>query len=261
MGLIEFEWLRSPDAYVIVPPRSHVRMWRPKGARERLVPNPDPTPSLSTAGERYFETYRPTEFPELFQRFVDMPATAEGMRDFYNKFGPLRFGLERIGSRSLEPGWFSHGTPVRDALLLHASLRRAIELFESGNLSGLPEAFKQEEEGWGQLRTELRPGTAGKLAMVLVPTSLIQFLWLQFAQYAGSDAKLLRCQQCNQPFLVGTGTGRRDTAKFCSNRCKVAAFQARRGAMLRALITRETNGSFEGWRKATSASRARVHGS
>jgi hypothetical protein len=231
MELVEFEWLRSPDAYSIVQP-GPPKMWRPRGAPGRpvhrwVIRGAASDPVLSTVGKKYFETYRPTEFPELFQRFADMPPTAEGVRDFYNKFGPLQFGSLDLPPSTPGPGWSSHSLGFGEALAHHAALRRAIELFESGDLSALSKGFNQG--GWGRLRTELRPSSAGKLAMVLVPSSLIQFLWFQLAQYAGSDAKLLRCEQCNHPFLVGTGTSRTSKAKYCSDACRLAAFRERHG--------------------------------
>jgi hypothetical protein len=66
--------------------------------------------------------------------------------------------------------------------------------------------------------------------MVLVPPDLMSAMWLQFAQFACSQAQLFRCQRCRKPFLGGTGTGRRRTAKFCLDACKVAAFRERQGA-------------------------------
>ena len=42
-----------------------------------------------------------------------------------------------------------------------------------------------------------------------------------------SDTELISCEHCKSPYVVGTGTGRRNTAKYCSRKCKVAAFRAR----------------------------------
>ena len=136
---------------------------------------------------------------------------------------------------------------VEGMLAQRAAICRAIDLFEAGDSMELLANFNNE--GWGRLRIELRfdPGrglrllppteeflnqyqrVAHKLTAVLVPASLIQFLWLQFALHAQSDAKLWRCEHCGDPFTVGSGTGRRETAKFCSNACKVAAFRTRHG--------------------------------
>jgi hypothetical protein len=232
--LIEFDWVRSVEAWVIKPPRPHVRMWRRKGAPERWVPNPDPRPTLSTVGERYFEPYRPAEIAGLFQIFADKPATAEGMRDFFNTFGPLQLGPDRFGPQEVKPGWHKYQTDVSEPLRLHFELRHAIKLFNAGDLSALSQSFERggaEGGGWGLLRTILRPasGNGSRVAIVWAPYSLIQFLWLQFALFAASDAKLFRCEQCGHPFLVGSKTGRRSKAKYCSDTCRLVAFRERHG--------------------------------
>jgi hypothetical protein len=223
--VIEFEWTRCPDGdgWVIDPPRSHRRVWRP-GAPVRAVPGPTDA-ALSTAGKRYFEKYSPTEFSALFQIFSDKPATAEGMRDFFNTFGPLEWGNDRFGPFEPTAGWCSAETSLDKPLRHHAALRRALDMFKAGNLSALSEGF--DRGGWGRLHTKLRLRSTGKAAIVWVPYSLIQFLWLQLALYAASDAKLLRCGQCGHPFLVGSATGRRSKAKYCSDRCRLAAFRKR----------------------------------
>jgi hypothetical protein len=233
MEMIDFEWLRcSPGGWQIVPRRKPAR--KPPAWTEgpgvitlpRWTVEGAPDASLATAGKRQFEPYRPTEFPALFQRFADMPATAEGMRDFYDTFGPLEFGSN--GDRA-SAGLNFIATDLGGVLAHHAALRRAIALFDTGDTSSLAQRYNA---GWGQLRTELRPQPSGKIALVFVPFSLIHFLWLQFAlhtEHTGFGVKLFRCERCGVPFRVGTGTRRRDTAKFCSNACKVAAFRQRHG--------------------------------
>jgi hypothetical protein len=209
-AMIEFEWLRprSPDdGYSVVPIEC------------------EPGGALSTERKRYFEVYRPSEFPALYQMFADKPATAEGMRDFFNTFGPLEWGRDRYPLSKLKPGWIHNAILASLPLTHHAALRYAVDLFEAGDLSALSHGFSIG--GWGRLRTELRPQPASKLAIVWVPSSLIQFLWLQLALYAVGDAQLFRCEQCGHPFLVGSRTGRRSKAKYCSNTCRLAAFRER----------------------------------
>src|SRR5215471_4294994 len=128
--LIEFDWVRSlDDAWVIELPRAHVRMWHKKGAPERCVPNPDPRLTLSTDGWRYFEIYQPAKFPELFQIFADKPATADGMRDFVNPFGPLQLGDARFGPHEVKSGWHKHQSDVGEPLRLHSELCHSIKVF------------------------------------------------------------------------------------------------------------------------------------
>jgi hypothetical protein len=183
--------------------------------------------SIETLDERQFDLYRPAAtFPGLFQSFADTPATARGMCDFFNRFGPLAIA---DGGRP-QAGCARYATSLLEVLLEQAALKRAIAQLDSGDPYGLSDLAARFNTGWSRLRAELRVEKG--FVFVLVPASLIQFLWLQFALHAASDARLLRCERCSQPFRVGTGTGRRGTAKFCSNACKVAAFRRRHDGRL-----------------------------
>lgn len=193
-----------------------------------------PIAILTTAGKRWFEVYRPANFPALFQTFVDISPTAEGIREFSNRFGPLYFPFSRHSIKEIEEdpsaALIHYEADVDESLEEHAELRRATRLLEACELSALVDSYN---ERWGgrskrQFLTELRIQPSGKIAPVFVPKDLSQFLWLQFALHAASNAKLMRCGHCGEPFRVGTGTGRLNTAKFCSNACKVGAFRMRR---------------------------------
>lgn len=182
------------------------------------------------------ELYQPPKFPTLFQKFLDKSADAEGMREFAERFGLLEGADREI---------IVEVADLNTMLAYHSAMGRVLKLFNEGKSGELVIAFNNGD--WGKLRIELEIPRNGfrllpsndfsehhhlqrfawRLSSVLVPANLIQFMWLQIAMYAQSNAILLRCDRCASPFLVGTGTGRRDTAKFCSNACKVAAFRQR----------------------------------
>lgn len=197
-SLIEFEWWRCLDGY--------------RGDRF----------GLELASERY-EQYRPLDTPSLFAKFADAPHSAKGMRDFANQYGLLG------GSRAE----IIRGRPIRESVVMdvlmthHARMRRAVDLFENNASSHLIDEWNEATHGPALLRAELRAIPDGGVRMVLVPPDLIRALWLQFAEHVCSGTHLFRCARCNKPFSVGTGTGRRRTAMYCSNACKVAAYQAR----------------------------------
>jgi hypothetical protein len=223
MELIKLDWTRCLDGYEI---RTHSNPSDPFASTTEI-----------TAKSNKIELYRPTEFPALFQQFVDKPPSAEGMRDFADRFGLLEGADREIIIETAD----------LDAMLAHRdNMRRVLELFDKGDSVGLVMAF--HKGGWGKLRVDLVPDpygrgrllpptdfhrvcrvqpVAARLVSFLVPTSLVQFMWLQIAMYAQSNATLLRCDRCASPFFVGTGTGRRGTAKFCSNACKVADYRDR----------------------------------
>jgi hypothetical protein len=222
--LIDFEWLRPAGS------GGYRVTWGPKIANHRRkgfktrAPNA-PVCGIETSGKRQFVLYRPTEFPTLFQLFADAPATAEGMRDFFNKFGPLEYGDGRP-----KEGLAHHELTIDPVLSHHAWFRGAIAQYNAGNHSDLLTVLTWFNRGWGRLNADLRANDNGKLTFILVPASLIQFLWLQFALYAAGDVKLFRCERCGWPFIIGRGTGRRGTAMYCSNACKVRAYKLRKEA-------------------------------
>jgi hypothetical protein len=173
--------------------------------------------SIEAVSER-FETYRPTEFRVLFQTFIDTPASPQGALGFVNKFG----GLGGLG------GGINYANEIVDGFFeSQQQLKRASQLAKTADWIGLVDYYNGSQSKSGRVRSQLRHQPRGKVALVFVPVSLIQFLWLQFALHEASGTKLLRCERCSAPFDVGAGTGRRETAKFCSNACKVAAFRAR----------------------------------
>lgn len=218
MDYIDFEWERCIDGYRLTEDRTDVL-------------------SVSNRAEKY----RPTAFPTLFRVFADQPATAEGALDFIGKFGLLGhytvknykaggviISKEGLTAADTEDGRFEKyiNEPVAYFIEAQRSIKDAICLFENKDLVGLVKAFNRDFTA-GQLRPRLRDRPFGRVALVFRPITLLQFMWLQFGMFTGSGNRLLRCERCNAPFIVGAGTGRRETAKFCSNACKVAAFRAR----------------------------------
>ena len=198
MGLIDFEWGRCIDGYRLTKNGSDVE-----------------------ANSERFESYRPMSFPVLFQMFLDTPRSSEGVLDFVSKFGALG---------GLGTSIFYANEPVESFCEKQDHLRHASELAATADWIGLVDCYNTDKFGSnaiGRLRSRLRHEPRGTVALVFQPTNLVQFMWLQFALHIQSKAKLLRCQRCGSPFVVGTGTGRRETAKFCSNACKVAAFRDR----------------------------------
>jgi hypothetical protein len=70
----------------------------------------------------------------------------------------------------------------------------------------------------------------GKQRMVFRPSTLEDVLYMECALALEVGAVLARCEHCNKAFLTGALTGRRSHAKYCSDRCRVAAMRARKAA-------------------------------
>lgn len=72
------------------------------------------------------------------------------------------------------------------------------------------------------------PSGGGRL--VLEAATLHDFLILEFAAIHEVGAVATSCEHCDRVFLTGPLTGRRSHAKYCSDRCRVAAMRARNSA-------------------------------
>jgi hypothetical protein len=70
-------------------------------------------------------------------------------------------------------------------------------------------------------------GPDGTPRLVLKSESLIGFMLMETAMVATQGARLAECEHCGTLFLTGPMTGRRSHARFCSNKCRVAAMRAR----------------------------------
>lgn len=215
---VDFEWSRCLDGY---RPTSQSVGGMVIDGRLREFKKADG--AIEAASDR-FERYRPFDIPALFVRFAkDAPASPGGMLEFCNQFG--------IPAGASPDPDLQGGIPyaaIEVLLRQQAAMRRAFNLFEKGDSKALIAEFNATETA-SFARIELRQTEDGRLYWCPIPPDLVRAMWLQFAMHASSGAKLFRCQRCNEPFAVGTNTGRRSTAAYCSNACKVAAFKERHG--------------------------------
>jgi hypothetical protein len=214
--LIEFVWARCIDGYRVFkkepPDPAEEAEYRRRG-----IVNLDPFPESDyiTEKSRRTERYLPLE-NVVFKIFADWEPTPEGMVSFCDAYGPLYNWQEG----------HSIITPIEAMLREQEALRRALIMFESRDPTELIAALDLGRAGRCAFR--LWQTDEGSLSPIIVPGSLAQAMWLQLALHAASGARLLSCERCGNPFLVGIGTNRRNTAKYCSNACKVAAYKARK---------------------------------
>jgi hypothetical protein len=76
------------------------------------------------------------------------------------------------------------------------------------------------------LPREREPGGL-PLGLSVVPVNLLGAMWLQCARAIAGDGRYQRCPQCHEWFKVPPKALRENTT-YCSPRCRVAAFRARR---------------------------------
>ena len=70
-------------------------------------------------------------------------------------------------------------------------------------------------------------GEGGRPRMTLQAQTLSAFIMHEAALIVIHGASLKACENCGKLFLTGPATGRRSTAQYCSDRCRVAAMRAR----------------------------------
>lgn len=67
----------------------------------------------------------------------------------------------------------------------------------------------------------------GRHRLLFRPSTLADFLLLEAALAREAGAVARQCEHCGKAFLTGPLTARRSTARYCSDRCRVAAMRAR----------------------------------
>ncbi|PDT24805.1 hypothetical protein [Rhizobium hidalgonense] len=72
--------------------------------------------------------------------------------------------------------------------------------------------------------------TADKMQFVLQADTLFAFMVMEITAAHEAEAVATSCERCRKVFLTGPLTGRRSHAKYCSDRCRVAAMRTRNAA-------------------------------
>jgi hypothetical protein len=174
------------------------------------------------------------EFPGLFMELYETATSFQGLTSFVSKFGLLqREELEnslRLGGTADSPlVRVANTNEIKNNFIHIGFLRRAVIAMEEGDQSGdysqliklfhLEQTFGRDRSFSVGLR---RSKIGGRPLLSFDPHDLIIGLWLQLAQTVSSNTQLRRCAWCSTWFSFGTGTGRRKSAHYCSDRCRKA---------------------------------------
>lgn len=149
-------------------------------------------------------------------RFINA-RTKDDLAAFIRRFGePQRLGLTE------KP----EGAFVKDLASLRADLAQGLELTNTADDDVARTNWASEHLAFTTLRpvfecneVDQRPRLAFR------PETLSDLMFCEVALAHDAGAKLRRCDHCGTAFLIGHLTGRRATAVYCSDRCRVAALR------------------------------------
>lgn len=166
-------------------------------------------------------------YADRSDRLAALTLTAIDLEDpivqhFFNAFTPERATafLSRFGH--LYPGVDTLRTSFEALRLeLAASTWSALSSAISEQTAALTEIsrsvrLKVSAAVWGE-----RP------RLQLECRNLYEFMCMEVASAAEAGAMMQACERCERTFFTGPLTGRRSSAKFCSDRCRVAASRHR----------------------------------
>lgn len=138
--------------------------------------------------------------------------TADDMAAFHSRFG-MR------GNYSAEA--------LDDCFIVRNSLMNFLAHSTTSDVAHATEVVNQLLDD-----VRLRPtfdfsGPGKKPVVTLHPKLLWHFMAMEIATAASYGAEIAQCENCGKFFLTGPLTGRRSHAKYCSDRCRVAAMRKR----------------------------------
>jgi hypothetical protein len=114
-------------------------------------------------------------------------------------------------------------------IAIRQTLDEIWEAYEAGNVTDAVELFRDHPVRG--LITGISPDFEfrnGKPTLSLPINSPYGFMLMETALVITGGSQVTRCSQCGTILVTGSGTGRRGTARYCSNRCRVAAQRSRK---------------------------------
>jgi hypothetical protein len=188
---IQFDWWKDPKGYHLNDTRQLVVR---NGARDDELVLCQPLGSSQT----------------LFRIFANEATTPEGVLDFVQRYGPLTVYGNGRGD--------GVGEVIRRAEIMRDTLKW-VSAQPRRRMAGEETFFGPFIPLRAWLDWDRRSRTP---VWKFSPNTLIDGLWLQFAQAVTRGVQLRTCMHCGELFESGLGTGRRLDAKFCSDEHRIA---------------------------------------
>jgi hypothetical protein len=118
--------------------------------------------------------------------------------------------------------------PRKDVLNIQRHLRKLTHMAGSDQAKEAAQAFNKMMAHTGA-EPSVEPSMDGR-RLALKVGSLYGLMRMELGMITEKDARLMQCEHCTMPFLVGATTGRRTHARYCSDRCRVAAMRVRKAS-------------------------------
>lgn len=187
-------------------------------ARWRL---PDESTTFVCPESHNIQTFSPFETGRLiFREFANLGSSRSDVLAFANRYGTL---LASDGLRAERLGtWFREIEEMRSTVALWEKQQ------DSG--SDMTSFVRSSERRFGEIKLHVRLAVGADRSepnFYLEPDNLLDAMWLQFGQTISANHQLQRCAVCTTWFAFGSGTGRRKSAQYCSDKCRKAASRQR----------------------------------
>jgi hypothetical protein len=158
--------------------------------------------------------------------FINAREDADRIK-FFSKFGFL------FAPKIIHPASKSRGSDYDFVIATQKELRDFLIKATGPDQVEALQALNSSLERYGPINSQPYfdlAGAAGAPRILLKFSELMHFMVMEVAMIARHGAKLATCEHCGAVFLTGPLTGRRSHAKYCSDRCRVAAMRARNSA-------------------------------
>ena len=255
-NLIWFEWEKCPDGYSIETLEQDFVVGRDDGLLQGTFSPSQSAPAWVRAlpiitpndvWRNYLvpKSDRVLRFEPLkgndaaFMEYAECFDSVSNLLRFVEKYGPPHQAQYPDGSAWLdnwvvednqnEANWMRDAVLCWDEAKQSGDYRRLIHSFNTATFFDTDEDYDEDDEGMARMRLRLRSYPGVDLpTLSVVPSDLDSALWLQFAQAVSANTQLQRCAVCPTWFAYGTGTGRRKSAHYCSDKCRKAAHRQRK---------------------------------
>lgn len=207
MYAVAIDWERCPDGVEVI-------YKGPPGSTGESDPRYD---AMGTGYWFYYRSDRREKFTRtladlsepLVTQFVNA-STVEALTAFFNRFG-------------IPQAQPALGVDLAGTVNAQLAVKDLFKSYTEGNVANLLETFDNiAKRRLGKITPRLSWSGANP-SLTLVPDSLIAFMTLEATMIMAGGARMMKCHRCGSLFLSGSNTGRRSTAYYCSNRCRVGA--------------------------------------